>query len=200
MLPTRKRVLHRVIAAPVENEQLKRLTRRRRQLVDDKTRLTNRLVADLQGVAPGLLEITGEIDNRWSLNFLCSRDNLSKLVAMRRSSLLKIRGVGDAYARKIEAWQKQAAIAPEAEWVGEMIASDAKRALELLDQISAYEEKIETIAASSEIATTLRSIPGFGAVCSSTLAGEIGTLDRFAGEPSLALYLGMTRLDNSSGK
>ncbi len=29
-------------------------------------------------------------------------------------------------------------------------------------------------------------------------AGEIGTLERFAGEASLALYLGMATLDNSS--
>jgi len=32
------------------------------------------------------------------------------------------------------------------------------------------------------------------------LAGEIGTVDRFPKEASLALYLGMSTLDNSSGK
>jgi hypothetical protein len=37
-------------------------------------------------------------------------------------------------------------------------------------------------------------------VCSSELAGEIGTLDRFAGEAGLAVYLGMANLDNSSGQ
>ena len=50
------------------------------------------------------------------------------------------------------------------------------------------------------IAKVLRSIPGFGAVCTSELAGEIGTIERFASEASLSLYLGMSTLDNSSGK
>lgn len=56
-LPLAKRVLHRLGVTSVENEQLKRFTRRRRQLVDDKTRLSNRLGSDLQAVSPGLLEI-----------------------------------------------------------------------------------------------------------------------------------------------
>ncbi len=50
------------------------------------------------------------------------------------------------------------------------------------------------------IATRLRTITGFGPVCSSTLAAEIGNFDRFEKEASLSLYVGMTRLDNSSGK
>ena len=36
--------------------------------------------------------------------------------------------------------------------------------------------------------------------CLSELDGEIGTIERFRSEASLALYLGMARLDNSSGK
>ena len=56
------------------------------------------------------------------------------------------------------------------------------------------------VATRSAIAGRLASIPGFGAICSAELAGEIGTLERFRGEASLALYLGMATLDNSSGK
>ena len=48
------------------------------------------------------------------------------------------------------------------------------------------------------MAQRIGSIPGFGIICSAELAGEIGTLERFAGEASLALYLGMATLDNSS--
>ena len=72
-LPMAKAVLHRVVQAPVENEQLKRLTRRRNQLVDDKIRLLNRLQSDLYAVTPGLLEITGEADNLWFLHFITAR-------------------------------------------------------------------------------------------------------------------------------
>ena len=199
VLPLSKRILHRVGVTPVENEQLKRFTRRRRQMIEDKNRLSNRLGADLQAISPGLLEITGDIDNIWFLNFLSSREDLSKLAGMRRSSLLRIDGVGKAYAAKIELWQKDASFADETEWVGEMIVTDARRMLELIRQIQALDAKIEATAASSVIATRLRTITGFGPVCSATLAAEIGNLDRFEKEASLALYVGMTRLDNSSG-
>ncbi len=43
-LPLAKAVLHRVELIPVENELLKRVTRRRRQLVDEKVRVVNLLL------------------------------------------------------------------------------------------------------------------------------------------------------------
>jgi transposase len=51
----------------------------------------------------------------------------------------------------------------------------------------------------SDEAGILRSIPGFGPTCTAELTGEIGVVGRFAKESSLALYLGMAPLDNSSG-
>ena len=56
------------------------------------------------------------------------------------------------------------------------------------------------VAENSSIANQLASIPGYGSVCSAELAGEIGTIERFQNEASLALYLGMATLDRSSGK
>jgi transposase len=200
VLPLAKAVLHRVEPTPIENEQLKRYTRRRRQLVEEKVRVGNRLQSDLQALSPGLLEITTAVDNVWFLNLLICRDDLRKLAAMKRASLLKIAGVGKVYAAKIEAWQKHATFADETAWVGEMVIADAHRVLDLIRQIQALEQRIEIISASSEIATRVRTIVGFGPICSATLAGEIGTLTRFHSEASVALYVGMTRLDNSSGK
>jgi transposase len=200
VLPLAKTVLNRVGHTPVENEQLKRYTRRRRQLVDDKVRVMNRLQSDVQAVAPGLLEITGEAGNLWFLNLLTCREDLSKIATMRRPSLLKIRGVGAAYAAKIQAWQSTAIFSDEVEWAGPMIIADAQRVLDLIRQVQALEKLIVTIGATSAIACRIETIPGFGLVTSATLAGELGNLDRFEAETSLALYTGMTRLDNSSGK
>jgi transposase len=84
--------------------------------------------------------------------------------------------------------------------VSEMIQEDAKRCLELDEKIQRLETKIKQVAKDSTIAKLLLSIPGFGPVCTSELAGEIGTVERFSKEGSLALYLGMSTLDNSSGK
>jgi transposase len=199
-LPLAKEVLQEVSGTPPENEVLKRLTRRRRRLVNERVRVVNNLQADLQAVCPGLLEITAEASNQWFLNFLIGADTLPQLARLRRSTLLKIPSVGVKSAAIIEAWQKRAHFSQEVQWVGEMIQEDAKRCLELEEKIKRLEAKIAGIAKDSKIAKTLRSIPGFGAVCTSELAGEIGTIERFASEGSLSLYLGMSTLDNRSGK
>jgi transposase len=199
-LPLAKEVLQEVLGTPHENEVLKRLTRRRRRLVNERVRVVNNLQADLQAVCPGLLEITKDAGNQWFLNFLISVDRLSQLARLRRNTLLKIPSVGVKCAAMIEDWQKHAHFSEEVEWVGDMIQEDAQRCLELDERIKALDAKIAEIAQNSQIAKILRSIPGYGATCTSELAGEIGTVERFATEGSLALYLGMSALDNSSGK
>jgi len=199
-LPMAKDVLQEVRKTPQGNEILKRLSRRRRRLVDERVRVLNNLQSDLHAVCPGLLEITGEADNLWFLNFLISTDDLRKLARMREATIRKIPGIGKTYASVILQWQKQAQFSHDVEWVGEMIQEDAARVLELRDKIESLETKMEDVALSSDIAQTLATIPGFGAICTSELAGEIGTIDRFNNEASLALYLGMANLDNSSGK
>jgi transposase len=199
-LPLAKEVLQEVAGTPPENEVLKRLSRRRRRLVDERVRVVNNLQADLQAVCPGLLEITKDAANQGFLNFLVSADSLPKLARQKRTTLLKIPSVGVKCAGIIEDWQKHAHFSEEVQWVGEMIREDARPILELDQTIKALEVKITEVAERSKIAKLLRSIPGYGAVCTSELAGEIGTIERFSKEESLALYLGMATLDNSSGK
>jgi len=199
-LPLAKEILQEVKGTPAENEVLKRLTRRRRRLVNERVRVVNNLQADLQAVCPGLLEITNDAGNQWFLNFLVSAESLSQIARLRRSTLLKIPAVGVKTAAIIAGWQKRCHFSEEIDWVGEMIQEDARRCLELDGKVKRLEAKIAALAANSKIAKIFRSVPGFGAVCSSELAGEIGTIERFDKEGSLALYLGMATLDNSSGK
>jgi transposase len=199
-LPLAKEVLQEVSGTPAENEVLKRLTRRRRRLVNERVRVVNNLQADLQAVCPGLLEITVDAANQWFLNFLVSAETLPQLARLRRSTIVKIPAVGRRCAERIEGWQKRAHFSSEVAYVGEMIQEDARRILQLGEKIKGLEGKIAEIAKDSKIARVLRSIPGYGAVGTAELAGEIGTIERFGSEGSLALYLGMATLDNSSGK
>lgn len=178
-LPLAKEVLQEVRGTAKENEILKRLTRRRRRLVNERVRVVNNLQVDLHAMCPGVLEITTEASNQWFLNFLVSADTLSQLARLRKSTLLKIPAVGRKYAGLIEQWQKRAHFSEEADWVSEMIQEDAHRCLELDGKIKALETKIKEVAKSSKIANLLLSIPGFGPVCTSELAGEIGTVERF---------------------
>lgn len=198
-LPVARGVLQEIVAATEEAERLKRLTRRRRQLVNEKVRVLNRMQADLQAVCPGLLAITTEADNLWFLSLLGAREDIRKLASLRPASLLTLEGVGRTYCAKIQAWQPEAFFSHDAEWAGPMIVADARRVLALKGEIAALDQLIEPLTEGCESARRLRSIPGFGPTCSAELAGEIGTIERFATEASLALYLGMATLDHSSG-
>ena len=198
-LPLSRGTLSRVHEVPEENEKLMRISRRRRELVREKVRAVNRLQADLASVCPELLMITGAADNLWFLRFLTCRDDMRKLARMRLESLVKIPGVGPKYAGAIRSWQAHAAFSPEVTYVGPMIVADARRILELISQIASLEAVMRQLSQASEIARRLATIPGFGQVAVAELAGEIGTEERFSGEASLALYLGMCPLDNQSG-
>ena len=198
-LPLVREALQEVAPVPLVNVQLKALTRRRKQLINERKRVSSRLQTDLQAACPGLLDITGEADNLWFLNFLTCRTDLTKLKTVRESTLLALPGVGKGYAGKIRFWQKQATFSDTVPWIGPMIVEDAKRMLELHHKIGALQTQIDALAAHSEMAGRIDTIPGFGRVCSAELAGEIGSLRRFSGESSLALYVGMAPLNNSSG-
>jgi len=199
-LPLAKGAIQEVVSAPAVNEKLKRLTRRRRHLVTEKMRVLNRMQADLQAVCPELLSATNDADNLWFLRLLTYRDDLRQLARLRRSTILQIPGVGQKYARLIQEWQAKAQFSGEVEYVGPMIIQDARRILELRAQIHALDEALAELAEQSEIARRLSTIPGFGKTSIAELAGEIGTLERFASEASLALYLGMCPLTRQSGQ
>ena len=199
-LPIAKCVLQEIKATPKENDMLKRITRRRRELVNEKARVINRLQSDLQAICPGLLSITKDAENLWFLNFITQSQDLSKLARLRQISVLKIPAIGKRYAGVIAQWQQSAHFGHDVEWVGPMVIEDAQRILELRSKIKELEERCQDLLAESSIASMLNTIPGFGLVCSTEIAGELGTIDRFAKEGSLALYMGMATLDNSSGK
>ena len=69
-----------------------------------------------------------------------------------------------------------------------------------MEKMNALKKKIAVLIPDSSIACILETIPGFSAIVAGGLAGEIGTITRFGSGTSLALYLGMTNLDNSSEK
>ena len=199
-LPMAKNVLQKVVPVPPENEKLKRLTRRRRELVREKIRVVNRMQPDIQAVCPELLAITNNASNLWFLRFITCRGNLVELAQLCQGSILKIPGVGNKYGRIIKEWQRTAKFSSEVEYVGDMIVSDATRVLELMGQIASLDKAIKALARESEIARRLGTIPGFGKTSVAELAGEIGTIERFESEASLALYLGMCPLTNQSGE
>ena len=140
------------------------------------------------------------MDNLWFLRFFTLKEDMRDLIRLRASTILKIKHLGPMKITLIQAWQKEAAFSPELEYTASMLYEDAVRILELKEKIKQLKDDIAELIPSSYIAKTIETIPGFATISAGELAGEIGTLDRFNSEASLALYLGMTNLDNSSGK
>jgi transposase len=198
--PSERAVCEPVVAIPEVNRRLRLLSRYRRQLVAEKQRLIHRLRAHLQAVAPGLIAMTKRVEYLRFLRFLSSRPCLSQLARMRPQSLLKIRGIGPQRCRKIQQWQKQVCWGQDADWIHLWVHNDIQRFLQLHQQVQQLEEQLGQLGQESTLYGQLRSIPGFGPVHSSELAGEIGTLKRFATSDSLALYLGVAPIEHSSGR
>lgn len=200
-LPQAKSVLQEIYPTPVENEQLKRISRRRRRRVNERVSVMNALQSDLQAVCPGLLKITKDVSQKWFLNFLAAaRHDLQELARKKRTALLKIKGIGQVLVERIISWQAEAVFSDEVKLVSPLSLEDVQRIIDLNRIIEKLETQLEDIASCSEEALIIRSIPGFGKTCTAEIAGELGTVDRFAKESSLALYFGMAALDNSSGK
>ncbi len=199
VLPLAKTVLEEVYAAPIANKTLKQLTRRRKRLVEESVRCSNALHADLRAVSPGLVDITRSINNRWFLNFLSSAKDIRQLAKKRYSSLLKIEQVGEKYADIIRQWQNNAMFSDDADLFSCFLQEDIARLQAIKVSIKEIEDQIMTLLLESDIAQRLSSMEGFGFICCAELAGEIGTIQSFKKEGSLALYLGMVALDNSSG-
>ncbi len=198
-LPLAKNVLQEVAPVAEVEQQLKRLSRRRRRLVNERTRYINALQADLRSLSPGLIDIPRDVGNVWFLNFLASAKDLRQMKHRKEVTLLKIKQVGKRYVKAILAWQEIATFSDDIAFVWPLVHQDVLRIIELRTMIKAIDNHLITLMGQSKIAQHLLSIKGFGYTSCAELAGEIGCIERFEKEASLALYLGMAALDNSSG-
>jgi len=118
LLPQAKAILNEVIPAPQVNHDMKLLTRRRRQLVNERSMITDRMYGNVQSIAPGLIELTGSISNKWFLNFLTSKPSFDQLMRMHSRSVQNIKGVGKVYFELIRRWQKSAILSTDVIMMG----------------------------------------------------------------------------------
>jgi len=199
-LPIARNVLQPIQPADSNHAILKILSRRHRQLTKEKIAIANRLGTQLNAQAPELKAATKQIDNLWFLRLLTLKKSLPELAQTRAKTIQKIPYLKVGDFEKIRQWQQQAYFGDTIAYIAPMIYEDAKRLLELKAQLAALKKQMQAHIERSSMALRIQSLIGFSTITAATLAGEIGTLDRFAGERSLAVYLGMANLDKSSGK
>jgi len=198
-LPIAKKVLQEIEPKDDTNAHLKKLIRRRKQLVEEKVAIVNRFNAELKGVSPDLKKLSPKVSNQWFLRFITLKKDIRDLVKLRASTVSKIERLGPKKLVRVMQWQQEATFGADIDYIAPMLYQDAKRILELKAMIAELKQAIDALIPQSHIAKTIMTIPGFSTISAGGLAGEIGSLSRFESEASLALYLGMTNLDNSSG-
>lgn len=169
-------------------------------MVNERVRYINTLQSDLRALSPGLVEITKNVKNGWFLNFLSSSKDLRQLARKSKTTLLNIKQVGAKYVQIIMQWQVEAIFSDDVAFMSPMIQEDIARIKALRTMIKELDIRVAELLEQSEIGQRLLSIKGFGVTSCGELAGEIGSVNRFKKESSLALYIGMAALDNSSGK
>lgn len=168
----------------VLTRKLQRLQEQRRQLVDDRTRLSNRLEQALKGYFPQALQWVGALAEPLASEFLRRWPTLSAFGRARASQLEQLlRGCGcKKVQERVQHWLQQRAQAVELSDDEAVIESSTLLVQKLVEQlqllrkhIGAYDEKIAAAEAQHPDRELWRSFPGAGAVLGPRLLVAFGT-------------------------
>ena len=186
---------------PVLHEKLKVLSRHQQTLIDEKKRVCNRLRKKLLEICPGILDIFGEVEAKTLLRILIRYPNFSRYSKLTREKLLRIKRIGKVIAGKIiNQLQGLEYVRELAQVYATIIQSQAKRILELKEEIELLNKELDKLGEGSREVQRLRSIPGVATKLSSRLVGEIGDIRRFKDSNKLAVCFGVGCINNDSGK
>ncbi|MBF0542747.1 MAG: IS110 family transposase [Nitrospirae bacterium] len=184
----------------IVSEKLKLLSRHQQTLIDEKVSQQNRLEKKLLEICPGILEI-GNMDSKKFLRILVKYPDFSEYKNLKLRSLEKIEMIGKTYAGTIHPRLVKIEYVKELSDVYRIIIySIAKNILDIKEQIDALDKMLDEIGQEVSAVKRITSIPGVGVKLSSRLIGEIDNIDKFKTERQLAVYCGITCVENSSGK
>lgn len=186
---------------PLLHEKLKILSRHQQTLIDEKKRVCNRLRKKLLEVCPGILDIFSEVESKTLLRILIRYPNFSGYRKLTKEKLLRMKRIGKVRAEKIiNQLQGLEYVRELVKEYATVIQSEAKRILELKEEIELLDKRLDELGEGSREVQRLRSIPGVATKLSSRLVGEIGDIHRFKDSNKLAIYFGVGCINNDSGK
>jgi len=195
-----EKVFIEITKPSVITESLKLLSRHQQILIEEKTRLTNRLGKKLLEVCPELLAL-GKLKDHKLIAILSRYPDCSRYSRITLDSLLKIPGIGKKQAPHLLAGLHDLAYMPELTAIYKtIISSHAKRILQLQKEIKEIDKKMDQIGEHNQTIQHLKSMPAVGTKLASRFTGEIGNISRFPSEKKLAIYCGIACVNNASGK
>ena len=193
----------------VSTRQLRLLVEQRRQLVDDRTRLTNRLTDALKLYFPQALEYLGDLSVPWTGSFLARWSTLS---ALRQATRLQLRTFFGKHTRRspqqVEALWEQVRTAQPLTSDPAVIASYQLLVQALVAQLQAlasalqrFQKAIAQLFAAHPDRPIFESLPGAGATLAPRLLAAWGSdRERYDGAASMQSFSGIAPVLERSGK
>ncbi|MGA4846656.1 IS110 family transposase [Streptomyces sp. G5(2025)] len=185
---------------------LRTLTARRLDLVNDRTRQTNRLRAQLLEFFPAL-ERTLNLSKKGPVVLLTGYQvpaAIRRSGARRIGTWLKNRKVKNAVAlaeTAVEAAKAQHTALPGETLAAAMVARIAKGVLALDEEIAELDALIEARFNEHRHATVIRSLPGMGTLLGAEfIAATGGDLEAFGTADRLASFAGLSPVPRDSGR
>lgn len=188
---------------------LQYLVERRRRLVADRTRISNRLTALLKGYFPQVLDWFPDPRTRLVCDFLLRWPTLEAVKKARQSSLEKFfrehnSSRKEVIASRINSIKASMALTTDqavinsSKLMAEALASQMKTTLEA---IKSFDQEIVALCRSHQDHPIFASLPGAGPVYASRLLAALGSnRERFASGDELARLSGIAAALERSGK
>ena len=189
--------------------EIKVLSSRRDDIVEERTRCYNRLHDFIHQVSPPLEELfsKSKLHNDLEIRLVARFGGplgfrrMGRTRAMRWAGALKYHCIDGP--RKVEqvfdVLDRQTVVLPGAAVIEEQIRSIASRVIELVAEEKRLNRMIEQRAAMIPEVELLQSIPGVGPVYAALIAVEIGDIGRFCDANHLASYAGVAPRKEESG-
>ncbi|MFI6006303.1 IS110 family transposase [Streptomyces sp. NPDC051366] len=186
--------------------ELKLLTGRRSDLVEDRTRVVNRLRGTLLSMFPAL-ERALDVTNTGPLRLLTGYQTPA---AIRRAGTArltkwlvnrKVRNSRALAEAAVEAAERQHTAVPGEKTTARLVHTLAEEVMALNEQITEMDKLIEGRFREHELANIILSVPGIGATLGAEfLAAVGGGLDEFDSPDALAAFAGVAPAPRDSGK
>jgi transposase len=192
-----------------DTRSLQLLTQNRRQLVDQKTALTNQLTSLLKTYYPQALELVGALDSLQACDFLSQWPTLEALQQARPGQIRQLyRQHGHPSPEQLDRRLEQIAQArplttdPAALLSGAMMVEALVQQLRpLLGAIERFDRQIAALFRKHPDRPLFDSLPGAGAVLAPRLVAAFGTdRDRFQSAQQAQQLFGIAPVTEQSGK
>ncbi|MCP2311821.1 IS110 family RNA-guided transposase [Kitasatospora paracochleata] len=186
--------------------ELKLLTGRRADLVEDRTRSVNRLRGTLLSMFPAL-ERALDLGNVGPLKLLTGYQTPAAIRRVGVSRLAtwlanrKVRNAKTLAEAAVEAAERQYTSVPGEKTIAKLVHTLAEEVMTLNEHIAEIDKLIEGRFREHELADIVESLPGIGTVLGAEfLAAVGGSLDAFASPDALAAFAGVAPAPRDSGK